>query len=164
MNELFIGHFDQTQRFRIELERLTPRVDGGDACEEFFVEVNGVRMRRELRRQHGFRFLKRRVRVGLAHASKCGEGANEQASALLHGNEGVRKRRRRRVVGDAPYFSQLVCHAGFDGGLIVVILDFVERRCLERQRTRRIKRIRRRETGAVPARGGAGSGVGTRGQ
>src|ERR1700722_5898993 len=56
-----------------------------------------------------------------------------------------------RVAGDAFYFGELLRHAGFDRRLVVLILDAVKRRSLERQRAWRIERIGRAELRAARA-------------
>jgi hypothetical protein len=89
----------------------------------------------------------------LAHAPECGQRPIEETAAFLHGHEGVFKRGTGRFIRDALDLGELLRYAGLDGRLVILILDFVERRRVKRQRTRRIKRVRGTEVRGAASRG-----------
>jgi hypothetical protein len=101
-------------------------VDLLDAGEELRVEVDGVLRGGELGRSVFLDFLESVVGVGAGDAIE-GEGdAGEELAGALEGDDGVVERGSRGVVGDGVDFNLLLGDAGFDGGLVVGVLDFVE--------------------------------------
>jgi hypothetical protein len=128
-------------RFRIELQRLTMFVNGSHARKKFCVQADGVLVRRQLRRFIGLHFLQRGIRIRGSHRAERGQSPLQKLTGLLHGHQRVLVSRRRWIVGNRLDFGEFLRHARFDCRLIILVLDLVERRRVERQRARRIKWI-----------------------
>jgi hypothetical protein len=69
----------------------------------------------------------------------------QEAPTFLHGNESVFECGGGRIVRYAQHLDELLGHPCFDRRLVILILDFVKRRCVERQSARRIEGICRTE-------------------
>jgi hypothetical protein len=102
-------------------------------------------VRRQLRRLFGLHFLQHGIGIRPGDAVESGHRSLKESPSLLHGNERILEGWRRRIVRNCLHFREFFGHARLDGRLIVLILDSVEGRRVERQRTRRVKRVRRAE-------------------
>ena len=80
--------------------------------------------------------------------SKAAMTRSSKLAALFHGDDGVVERRGLGIIGDGLDFGLLLRYARLDCRLVIFILDFVERRCLKRERTGRIKRVGWAEVGS----------------
>ena len=142
MYELVVVVLQQPERLGIELERGALLVDRGYAREELRVEEDEVLVGSEFGGLNGFDVLEGGVGVCLGDSIEGCHNAFEQPAALLHGDDGVVKTGNIGIVGDDLDFGLLLRHAGLDRGLEIFILDFVERRSLERQCTGREEGVR----------------------
>jgi len=115
------------------------------AAKEACVEVDGIVVRRQLRGFCGPHFLQRGIAIRLDDAEESGHRSVKELPGLLHGHQHILKGGRRRIVRNRLNLREFFGHARLDGRLIVLILDSVERGRMERQSTRRIKRVRRAE-------------------
>ena len=104
-------------------------------------------MRRELGRERALRRLQFGIGIGAGHAMKRLRGAVEQRTALLEREQGVFKGRRGGIVRNGAHFGELLRHSRFDGWLIILVLDPIERWRMKGQRARRIERTVRPEPG-----------------
>ena len=160
MNELQIVDLQQLRGFRIQLQAVALVIDRLHAREELVIEEDRVVVRRELRRLVGLDLVQRVVGVRLDDAEESRSGAVEQTARLLHRDDGVLEGRRFGIVRDRLDLGDLLAHAFFDRGLIVAVLDAVERRRVKRQIAHRGERIgwgkRRRSLSRGRRRGGCG--------
>ena len=143
MHKFLVVVLDQAQRFRIELQRIALLVDRGDTLKQFGVEKDRVRMRGQPGRFEVLHFLQLRIQVRSGDAVERRHGAVEQLAGLFHGDQRVLEGRRGRIVRDRAHFLALLRHAGFNRGLVVAVLDLVERRGVKGQSTGRVERIGR---------------------
>ena len=157
VHKFLVVELDQAQRFRIELQRIALLVDRVHALEQLGVEKDRVLMRGQPGRLEVLHFLQLGIQVRSGDAVECGHHAVEQLAGLFHGDKRVLERRRGGIVGDRPYFLALLRHAGFNRGLVIAVLDLVERRRLKGQRARRIERIIRSKSHIDIRGGGAGA-------
>ena len=141
VDKFFVLEFEQAQRLRIELERSSLPIDRGDALEELRVQKDGIAVGGQLGRLDVFYFLQRGIEVGGRNAVEHVRDAVEQLAGLFHRHDCVLECGRRGIIGDRLHLLALLGHAGFDGGLIIGVLDFVEWRRLKRQCAGRIERI-----------------------
>ncbi len=162
VNEFLILEFEQAQRLGIELKRSPLSVDRGDALEEFGVQKDGIAVRSQLGRLDVFHFLQRGIEVGGSHAVEYVRDAVEQLAGLFHSHDGVLERGRRGIIGDGLHLLALLGHAGFDGGLIIGVLDLVEWRRLKGQGAGGIERVAGAK-GRVGGQGGPNAQSGNRG-
>ena len=86
-------------------------------------------------------FLQFRIQVGSGNAVECGHGAVEQLAGLFQGDKCVLECRRSGVVGNCPDLLALLRHAGFNGRLVIAVLDLVEGRGVKGQSARRVERV-----------------------
>ncbi len=130
MDEAVVVDLDEADGLGVEVEGFALVVEGGDALEEGFVEVDGVGVGGEARGDLGLDVLEGGVGVGSGDGSEDGEDAGEETAGLLHRYEGVLEGGGSGVVGDEVDLGALLGHAGFDGGEIVGVFDAVEGRGL----------------------------------
>ena len=153
-DELLVVVFDQTQRLGVELERGALVVDSLDAREELRVEGDGVLMRGHAWGKPLLHLLKIVIGVGAGDAVEDERDTAEKPARFFKGDDGVLKCGRRGAVGDGRDFPDLLGHAGFEGGLVVRVLDLVEGSGVEGERALGIERIAGTEGGG---RSGCGS-------
>ncbi len=136
-------------------QRVARVVDGLDPGKQPGIEIDGVLMRRELRRLLGLHLLQRVVGVGLSQGKEDLGGAGEQCAGALHGLDRVRERRFGRAIRDLLDLSPVLRHPLLEGRLEVAVLDPVEGRRLIQQRAFREEGVGvRRGVGGLPGRGG----------
>ena len=102
-------------------------------------------------------FLQLRIQVRSGDAVERRHGAVEQLAGLFHGDKRVLEGRRSGIVGDRAHFLALLCHAGFNGGLVIAVLDLVERRRVKGQSARRVERVIRAKVHMIIQGGSAGA-------
>ena len=118
------------------VQRVAAGVHGLHAGEEPRVQVDRVVVRRELRRERLLDLLQGVVRVRLGHGEEDVGRAREVGAAPLHGDDGVVERGgvgQRRDGGD---LGEVLPHGFDDGGLVVAVLDVIERGRLVLERAR----------------------------
>jgi hypothetical protein len=142
-----VVHVQQPFRLGIEAQRVHLLVQRCKALEQLLIQEDRIIVRRAPRCFCRLHLVNRRAGVRLRHTIQHLRDAVVELTTLLQRDDGVVKRRRSRIVCDGLDFLQVLGDPGFDRRLVVRVLDAVERRRLERQRTRRIKRIRRPKCG-----------------
>ena len=106
-------------------------------------------MTRQFGREFRLDRLQGGVGIGLADGMKGLKRAVEQLTGLLHGNERIVETGSRRILRDRVHLADLFRHAGFDGRLVVGILQLIKGRRLKRQSARRMEGICRTEVGSL---------------
>ena len=96
-----------------------------------------LKLLRELRRHRRLHGIERGVRIGLIDPVKGQLDPFQHPAGLFHRYDGVVERRRGRIIGDLAHFLDLDRHAALDRGLIIAVLDLIERRGVEWQRAGR---------------------------
>jgi hypothetical protein len=134
-------------RFGVELEAVALVVQRLHALPQLVVQVDRVRVGSQLRRHLAVDRIQPVVGVRALQVREGGRHARQQLARALHRDDGVVERRRRLAVRDRGDFLQMLAHAGFEGRLEVLVLDLVEGRIVERQRTDLGERIRGVEGG-----------------
>jgi len=117
-----------------QAQRITLLVHRPDPLEQLRVQVDGVHVLGQLRRQRLLGGLQGRVGVRRGHGIEHQHGARQQRAGALHRLDGVGEGGRLGVVGDGADLAQVLAHPLLDRRLVVGVADAVERRGLERQR------------------------------
>ena len=138
---------------KIEAEFFPLVVKGFDPLKEWAVEVNRVLMRGELGRHVALDFLQLGIGIGAREIGKNAIDPVEQIAGFLEGDDRVLERGRLGIGGDGRDLPQLPGHALFIGGREILVLDLVERRVMEIERTFLEQRIFGHRCGARGRRG-----------
>ena len=145
VHEFAVVVLHQAERLRVEVERRALLVDGLNSVVELGVEVHRIPVRCQPGRFHLLHLLQRGVGVGGSDRPKHRYDPIQEAAAFFQRNQRVFQGRGFRIPCNRENFSELLVHACLDGGLIIAILNLVEKRRLESQRAGRIKRVPRSE-------------------
>src|SRR5690606_1303520 len=127
-HEVDVVALDQTNRLRIEAERIASGMEPIDAREELRVQQDRVLVRGELRRELGLDRLTALVRVGGSEREEGRRGALEQLSGSLERDDGVLEGRRLGILRDRLDLLEMLGHAALERGREVLVLDQIERR------------------------------------
>ncbi len=152
MHKMLVVHIHQPPRLRIQPQRIDLLMDRLHPRKQLLIQKNRIVMRRPLGRLDLVHLLQRRVRVGLRHAVEDLRHAGVQLPALLQRHQRVLEGRRGGIVRNRLDLLDLRGHSGLQRGLIVRVLDAVERRRVIGQRARRIERVLRPKRRRLPRR------------
>ena len=159
--ELLVLAFDQALLLRAQAQRGAALVQRLDAGEELGIQLDRVAVRGQAGGVVRLQLQPRGIGVGAGEAHQQRGRAAQRAAAAFERHDGVVEGRRGRVVGDRGHLGQLLRHALVERGADVGIGNAVERRVLQRQRTRRQQQVGGRRAGGGRRHGG-GRGRGGR--
>ncbi len=145
MNKLTIVVLEQTHLLRIQSELFPLFIELRDPSEESRFKPDSILVCGKSWRLNLLYFLQCWVCVGACDAAEDLHDAIEKLTRAFHCNDGVIECRRSGIIRDRLDFGALLRHPRFDGGLIVAVMNAIERRRLEGKRARCIERIRRAE-------------------
>ncbi len=156
MNELAVRHVQQAQRFRFQLQAGALVEHRLDAGEQLAIQVDGIAVRCQLRRDVGLDLLQRIVGVGPGQVEEDAGGTAQHLAGAFHRHQRVLESRGGRIVRDGGDFRPMAAHAFGQGGREVAVLDAAKIRCLEFQRAgigeRRSRDRRGRARGGIQGR------------
>ena len=147
-DEGFVSFVEEAGGFGIEAQAGASFMQRADAGEERGVEENGVAVRGEFGGEGFLDGLEGGVGVAAVDVGKNPGDAAEELAGALEGDDGVVEGRGRGVSGDGGDLGEVLGHAAFVGGRVVLVFDFVELWIRQRQRAHGKERI------------GGGSGLG----
>ena len=131
-DEVLVVALHQKLRLGVEAQRAAAVVKRFDPREKLRVEIDGVAVCGQLRRNGGLYLLQCWVRVRLRYAGEDTLHATEHIACALHRLDRVRECRGVGVVGDGLDLRQLARHPLLDSRLEIAVLDAIEGRRLER--------------------------------
>ena len=132
-----------------ERDLFSRREDRVDPREDACVKVNGIGVRGESRRDLDLQVLQRVVGIRSGDRVKGTQRTGQQVAAALERLERVLERGDRVLRRDGLDLGELLAHAELDCRQEMVVANFVEGRCAERQTAGREQRIVIRGSGCV---------------
>ena len=134
-HEILVVTLDQPVRFGVEAEFCAIVVERLDALEERAVQIDRVLLRGKFRRHLGLDFLQGGIRVRAREIGKNAVDPSEQLAGFFQRDDRVFEGRRLGVGRDRFDLLQLLGHSLFIGRRKMFVLDLVEGRVMEIERT-----------------------------